>query len=131
MGVLNRQTGTQRTTRRPPKLAGFIVRGGTFKPVNTTKNEADENEEEEVFGHSFWGPGQQVTCQLYQLVTVPPTADLQVSQVIQEVATVENPNPGYWLVMKADPIDYGLRATKFDCMLERHDAEDLSITTPP
>lgn len=131
MAVLNRQTGTQRVTRRPPKLAGFVVKGGTWKPSKLTKNEADENEEEEVFGHSFWGPGDQITCQLYQLVTIPPTADLQVSQVIQEIATLENPVPGTWLVMKADPTNFGLRSILFDCTLERHDAEDLTITTPP
>lgn len=129
MAVLNRQVGTQRVTRKPPKLAGFIVKGGTWKESNTTQNEADTNEEEETFGHSFWNPGKKVSCQLYQ--TVPAGTELQVGQVISEVATVENPTPGTWLVLKADPTNLGLRAIIFDVELERHDAEDLTVTTPP
>jgi len=125
---LNNQVGRQLVTRRPPQFDGYIVVGGTWKPQNLLANEPSENEDEEVFHYSFRGPGQKVTCQLMQQAS-PPVTDLQPSQVITEVATDENPNPGTWLILKADPINFGKRKLIFDMEMVQHDALDATETS--
>lgn len=130
MGLLNRQVGVPVVIRLPPKLDGYVVVGGTWKPKNTTKNRPHQDESEEIFNIGFYGPGAQVDCQLLQKVQIPPVADLQVSQVITEVATPDNPMPGSWVVMKADPTEFGTTGIVFDCTLQREDAMDLTQVTP-
>ncbi len=130
MSLLNRTVGTPITVRLPPTLDGFEVVGGTWKPADLTKNTPHENAKQEIFNVGFYSPGTKVTCQLFQYVTDPPTPDLVVSQVIDEVATADNPTPGSWVVMKADPQDFGTQGIMFNVELQRSDSLDLSQTTP-
>lgn len=128
MPQLNRQVGQPLLTQRAPKFDGFVVVGGTWKPKDLLKDDPAMNEDEEIFNHSFYGPGTTVDCEMYQLAG--SNAVLAKSMVITELATDDNPNPGSWLVMKAEATIFSKRAQKFSVTLERHDAEDMTQQTP-
>jgi hypothetical protein len=130
MALLNRTVGKPISVRLPPTFDGFEVVGGTWKPKDQTQNTQHKNAKQEVFNVGFYAPGTVVDCDLNQYVTDPPTPDLVPSQVIDEVATPDNPVPGQWLVMKADPDDFGTQGISFHCTLMKSDSLDLTQTTP-
>jgi hypothetical protein len=126
---INNQIGTPLVTRKPPVLSGYVVVGGTWQPKNLLQNDTTTNESEEVFNYSFYAPGDEVSCELVQKVTSPATVDLQPSQVIDEVATTDNPSPGKWIVIQADPKNFGKKALRFSVTLRRHDACDMTLVS--
>lgn len=129
-GEYNAQVGEQIITRLPPQFEGYEVVDGSWKPKDQLEHRDHKGARKGIFNTTFAHPGTEVDCQLIQLVTDPVTPDLKKSQVIEEEATDDNPNPGSWLVMKADPGEYGPLGLVFDCTLRRMDEQDLTETTP-
>lgn len=130
MSDFNAQVGEQVVARFPPEFDGYEVVDGTWKPKDLLMSKDHKGAKGTIFNTCFWGPGTEVSVTLLQYVTDPPTADMQRGDVIDEKATDANPNPGSWLVLDADPTEYGPQGIEFGCKLRKTDDQDLTQITP-
>src|SRR2546421_9397063 len=99
----NTQVGQQLATLLPPLFTNYIVRGGTWTEVDSTKTEPQINGSEETFNMTGWDPGIDAKCELF------PKAgfSLAVLDVLPEIGV---DNPRVFVVAKSEKKNFGKRA---------------------
>lgn len=127
---LNEQVGAPIVNLLPPEFEGYEVVDDSWKPKDLLAHEDHKNARSVIFNTTFYGPGTEVDCELFQYLSDPPAQVLAKSMVISEKETADNPNPGQWLVLKADPMKFGGRGSQFSVTLRRTADQDLNNTTP-
>jgi hypothetical protein len=116
---MNRQVGTPIILRSPPAFEGFELVGGTWRPRNTKKTQEHEDHDEEVFNITAWAPGTLADCELYQIATDAPELDI--------LDVIPDSDGDLWAVLKADPVDFGLKGIRYSCTL-RKGTDKLDLT---